>query len=96
MPQDSDLLIQIHSDLKLLTQKIESAFPRDDNDEIDYAGHRQYHKERNTEAEDYKKSKNAIVRNVMTWALIGLLTIVASTIGEAYIVPAVKILFVHH
>ncbi len=93
MSQDSELLIQIHSDLKLLTQKIESAFPKDDNDEIDYLGHRQYHQKQINDTRQYSENKAAIFRNVITWAIIGVLTVVASSIGQSHITPFIKSLF---
>lgn len=87
MAQDSELLIQIHSELKLLIQKVESAFPKDENDEVDYQGHRQFHKTQNDAAKQYKDSKAAIIRNIITWASIGLLTVITSSIAESHILP---------
>lgn len=96
MQQNSDLLFKIHSDLRLLTQQIESAFPRDDNDEVDYMGHRQYHKDKNAENKDYKASRATIITNLITWAVIGGLTLVATVLGEAYVIPVFKSLMSSH
>lgn len=87
MSQDPDLLIQIHGELKSLTQKIESAFPTDEYNNVDYLGHRLFHKKQNDNAKEYSKTKSAVIKGIIIWATIGLVTIVANTIGEVYITP---------
>lgn len=90
MPQDTELLIQIHSDLKLLTQKVESAFPRDANDEVDYTGHKMYHQELITAEEDARLSKKHLTNHVASWVVVGLLTVLSTTIWEMWVGPFIK------
>lgn len=87
MSQEPDLLIQIHGELKSLTEKIESAFPKDEYNNVDYIGHRLFHKQQNDSAKQYSSTKSALIKGVIIWATIGLVTIIANTIGEVYITP---------
>jgi hypothetical protein len=87
MPQEiKDTLVEVRAELKQINQKLESAFPKDDNDEIDYQGHRQYHKTETDNAQRYKDSKAAIIRNVLTWASIGLVTILTSSLADGKLI----------
>ncbi len=89
-PEEKENLIhEIHNELKQLNEKVESAFIKDDNDEPDFVGHRLYHKKQKDNEEEYLKSKALILRNIVTWLVIGLLTIVGSALMQVYILPGV-------
>ena len=68
--QHSELLHEIHRELKTLTTKVESAFVKDDDGEPDYAGHRFYHKKQNESDAEYSKHRAKIFREIVTWIAI--------------------------
>jgi hypothetical protein len=87
MPQEiKDILVEVRAELKQINQKLESAFLKDDNDEIDYQGHRQYHKNETDNAKRFRDQKAAIVKNILTWASIGLVTILTSSLANGTLI----------
>jgi hypothetical protein len=91
--QDSNneqLLRDIHSELKTLTQKVESAFIKDETGEPDYFGHRLYHK-RKQDSEAHTAESNIKVRsNIITWIAIGLATILGNAVVQYIIAQLPK------
>lgn len=73
--------------LEALVNDIMSAFPKDDTGSPDFSGHRTYHRDIMVKEEEYKKSRADIKKNVQTWAIIGLLTVLASSLAQAFLVP---------
>lgn len=83
---DNDELIrEIHSELKTLTQKLESAFIKDDSGEPDFFGHRLYHKKRDEEEKSNIKVKNHVKGEISTWVIIGIITILGSSVIQALV-----------
>lgn len=88
--QHSELLHEIHRELKTLTQKVESAFVKDDDGEVDYSGHKQYHKKQNESEAEYSKHRARVLREVVTWIVIGILSVVGTSLVKQYLfVPGV-------
>ena len=89
-----DLLHEIANDLRLLEAKVESAFPKNEDNEIDYQGHKAYHKTQNTKDEEYRTSRNLVIRSIVAWLAIGILTVIGSALGQtlfhAVTLPATK------
>lgn len=86
---NEQLLRDIHSELKTLTQKVESAFIKDETGEPDYFGHRLYHK-RKQDSEVSTAASNVKVRsNIITWVAIGLATILGNAVVQ-YIINQVQ------
>jgi len=75
---------QLRRDLTDLESRIESAFLHDERGNPDYSGHRLTHREQVTRAEDIKRAKASILKNITTWALIGVLTVIGSNFAQAY------------
>ena len=86
--QHSELLHEIHRELKTLTTKVESAFVKDDDGEPDYAGHRFYHKKQNESDAEYSKHRAKIFREIVTWIAIGILSVVGTSIFQKYFAAA--------
>lgn len=88
--QHGELLHEIHRELKTLTQKVESAFVKDDDGEPDYAGHKMYHKKQQDDDEEYAKHRARLLREVLTWIVIGVLSVVGTSLVKQYLlVPGV-------
>lgn len=88
MSQESELLLKIHTELKLFKQQVESAFPRDENGEVDYQAHKQFHKEEIEAANSYKSSKNQVTAHIVGWAIVGLLSVSLSVLTDSHIISA--------
>lgn len=86
--QHSELLHEIHRELKTLTTKLESAFVKDDDGEPDYAGHRFYHKKQNESDAEYSKHRAKILREIITWIAIGILSVIGTSIFQEYFAVA--------
>jgi hypothetical protein len=68
---DRELIESMQREIK----DIKSAFVKDNSGETDYAEHRIFHKHIQDQAEGNKNKKDKIFSNVITWAVIGGLTI---------------------
>jgi hypothetical protein len=86
--QHSELLHEIHRELKTLTQKVESAFVKDDDGMPDFTGHRSFHKRVSTEEQLFKQNRSKVFRDIATWAIIGIITIIGSSLFNTYILHA--------
>lgn len=85
---DSDEMIkEIHRELKELSAKLDSAFIKDESGDPDFAGHRMYHKKKQQEEKIYKEQRAILKRNILAWAIIGILTIVGSNFVQIYLNP---------
>lgn len=80
-----ELLRDIHRQLKDLTEKVESAFLKDEYGEVDYVGHRIQHRKQADSEKEYKASRNAIIKNIISWLIIGVLTIIGTSITQLYL-----------
>lgn len=78
--QSNQVLHEIHTELKLLTQKLESAFAKDESGEPDYSGHKQFHVNQVNHEKDSRDSKNHLFKEVLAWIVIGLLTFIATSV----------------
>lgn len=78
--QSNQVLHEIHTELKLLTQKLESAFAKDESGEPDYSGHKQFHVNQVNHEKDNRDSKNHLFKEVLVWIVIGLLTFIATSV----------------
>lgn len=83
--QHSELLHEIHRELKTLTQKVESAFVKDDDGMPDFVGHRSFHKRVSTEEQLFKQNRAKVLRDIATWAIIGIVSIIGSSLFSTYI-----------
>lgn len=83
--QHSELLHEIHRELQTLTQKVESAFVKDEDGEPDYIGHKLFHKKQNDSADEYSRHRAKILREIVTWVAIGILSIVGNSLFQQYI-----------
>ena len=59
--QHSELLHEIHRELKTLTQNVESAFVKDDDGRPDFAGHRSFHKRVSTKEQLYSQNRAKVL-----------------------------------
>lgn len=84
--QHSELLHEVHRELKILTEKVESAFEKDDDGKPDFAGHRLFHKRMSQEEALLKQNKSKILRDLVTWAIMGILAIIGGSIVNTYII----------
>lgn len=60
---------------------IESAFPKDELGNPDFAGHRRVHKDQISAQENFEASRRKIIGNITSWAAIGLLTVLGSALA---------------
>lgn len=88
---DQEKLAQLRRDLVDFIQKVESAFPIDEGGKPDYTGHRATHRDQANKDRDLKLAKISILKNIVTWAFIGALTVIGSTLAQAYIVPVLRL-----
>ena len=88
--QSNQVLHEIHTELKLLTQKLESAFAKDESGEPDYSGHKQFHINQVTVEKENRDSKNHLFKEVLTWIVIGLLSAIATILLHGTNVPLIK------
>ena len=89
--QHSELLHEIHRELKTLTTKLESAFVKDDEGEPDYAGHKLYHKKQNESDIEYSKHRAKILREIITWIAIGILSVIGTSVFQKYFATAAAV-----
>lgn len=82
-----DMIKEIHRDLKELSAKVDSAFTKDEFGHPDFAGHRLYHKKVQETENRYREQKAILKRNILAWAIIGILTIVGSNFVHVYLQP---------
>lgn len=87
---DHEKLLQLRRDLMDFIQKVESAFPIDERGNPDYSAHRSTHKDQTSRDKELKEARLAIIKNILTWAFIGALTVIGSTLAQAYLVPVLK------
>ena len=88
--QHSELLHEIHRELKTLTQKVESAFVKDEDGEVDYVGHKVYHKKQLDSEAEYSKHRARVLREVVTWIVIGVLSVLGTSLVKQYLsIPGV-------
>lgn len=80
-----ELYQELAREVRALSQKLESAFPKDDEGEPDYAAHRIFHKKQAIEEDEYRASKSKVVTQIISWLLIGIFTIIASSLFNTYI-----------
>ena len=83
--QHSELLHEIHGELKTLTQKVESAFLKDEDGSVDYFGHKAYHKRQNEADAEYSKHRAKLISEVVTWVVIGVLSVVGTSLVKQYL-----------
>lgn len=57
---------------------IKSAFPKDEDGEPDYAGHKVFHKDQVSLEEEAKRRKKTLLSNIFTWLAIGICTLILS------------------
>ena len=71
--------------LEDLEDKLESAFPKDDEGEVDYAHHKHYHKQLIRSRKEFEQSRNSFIKTITAWATIGLVTIMGSSIVQGFL-----------
>lgn len=81
--QSNQVLHEIHTELKLLTQKLESAFVKDESGEPDYSGHKQFHINQMNDEKDSRDSKNHLFKETLVYVTIAILTFIASSVWHA-------------
>lgn len=86
-PEHSELLHEIHRELKHLTQRVESAFVKDEDGVPDYTGHRNFHKKVSVEEQLYNQNKSKVVRDIVTWCIIGIVSIIGGSLANTYFWP---------
>lgn len=87
-----DELVALKSQVTEINERIDhiiAAFPKDEDDKPDFYGHRVFHKNETRKLERSTESWIEIRRRVITWAIIGILTIAISGITQLYMIPAV-------
>lgn len=89
---DAEKIRVIYALVLELKRNLESAMPRDEDNNIDYTGHRRYHREQEEKEKEDQETKLALKKNLLTWASIGILTILGSLIAQAYILPILSII----
>jgi hypothetical protein len=86
------LVGNIQKSLEDLSKDIQSAFPRDEDNNIDYHGHRLYHRKANEREELDRKRYEKLRSSVLAWAAIGLASILTSALVSAYITPVLQLI----
>lgn len=81
----------VRSEVANLNRKLESAFTKDEYDQPDYIGHRTYHRKKLNSENELAHSKVVLSRNIITWLIIGCITILGSTLVEVYIAPLLRV-----
>jgi hypothetical protein len=71
---DRELLEKIDTNVN----SIMGAFPKGNDGRPDYLGHVIYHRMRKDEQEDNRKSKSQVKSNIVSWAVIGIITAIIS------------------
>ncbi len=97
MAQDANSLEGLSSridnlavEVENLSSKVSSAFLLDEYDKTDFIGHRAYHRKKQISEKELEQSKIILTRNIATWAIIGLITILGNTLVQVYIAPILK------
>lgn len=86
-----ELLRELARKLGDLTQKVESAFIKDEDGEPDYGAHRMYHRKQEEASKAFAASKAKIIRDILSWVAIGALTIIGSALVHTYMIVGVPI-----
>ncbi len=74
----SDNFLQEFNDLRSRVEKLEGAFPKDEEGLLDYSTHKKFHKESKQAKEDFKKKRSDIIKSLVEWACIAAATILLS------------------
>ena len=88
--KDNDFRHEVLGELKSINHKLESAFPRDDDGEPDYASHKIFHKKQVEDEKQYKESRAKVIRDIASWITIGILTMVGSSLFHTYFLSVIK------
>lgn len=78
---DSEVIEELKEDIK----KIKSAFIKDDDNEPDYSGHKYFHKKEHDSSQEMKRKRSEVTTNIITWAIMALITIIVSLIAHGQI-----------
>lgn len=89
---DEDKLDDILREIRSLRKDVESAFPRDESGDVDYAAHRMFHKTEQVNEKNTRQNIADFKKNVYTWIAIGVLTIISSTFVKVYIEPVLSLI----
>lgn len=88
LDNDKEALQEEVQALKNRVQKLETAFIKDEDSELDYAGHKAFHRKQIADEAGYNASKSKILVDILSWVFIGILTIIGSALFHTYILPA--------
>lgn len=83
-----ETLLETQREILRILKNTSRAFPVNEYDEPDFDGHRKYHQSIITQATNSDSVKLEAVKKIVTWALIGFLTIigyVALDYAKAYL-----------
>lgn len=69
-------------DLKRSIEDIRSAFTKDEDGNIDYSGHKQFHRTQIDSSKENKASTLAVKRQVLIWSVIGMATLLLKYFSE--------------
>jgi hypothetical protein len=68
--------------LELEVKAIVSAFPKESDGTTDYAAHKIFHKNQTEAEESNKKKRSAVITNLITWIVVGMITIGATSLAQ--------------
>lgn len=98
---DQEKLVEIYAQLKDINARIdklvkeyeelEGAFPKDDENLPDFSGHRMFHKKETAKQKQNAEAANRVKSNLITWTIIGIISILGSIIVQVYIEPILKL-----
>lgn len=89
---DEDKLDDVLREIRSLRKDVDSAFLRDESGDVDYVGHRMFHKTEQVNEKNTRQSIADFKKNIYTWIAIGILTIISSTFVKVYIEPVLSLI----
>jgi hypothetical protein len=69
-----DILERLH--------QLEASLPKDELGGPDYSGHRKFHRDQASAQANFEATRRKIVSNIISWAAIGVLTVVGSGVVQ--------------
>ncbi len=87
-----DKLKETHDEYIKFHKEFESAFSKNNDNELDLIGHKEFHKTQSKLAEERRITALLTKRAVIQWAVIGLLVALTTVFSEQIISPIIEII----
>ncbi len=78
---------EIRQEIKDLKKLLESAFSKNEDGEYNYTEHKFFHRRQTDSESEYSRAKEKVLKDILSWAAVGLLTIIGTALVQSYGIP---------